>query len=53
MIWVYPLWHKHDGIILKANQVLIDEEVVQAYPDNDGGRWYYDPETGRKVRLNE
>ena len=38
----YPLWRTTPGIVLKTNQILVDGEVVQVYPDNDGGLWYYD-----------
>ena len=38
----YPLWRTTSGIVLKTNQILVDGEVVQAYPDNDGNVWYYD-----------
>ena len=53
MRWEWPLWKVTQGYNLKINQILVNDKVVQTYPDNDGGRWYYDPETGRKVRLNE
>jgi len=42
-----PLWHIHKGIVLKVGQILIDDEVFQTYPDNDGGYWYFDK--NRKV----
>lgn len=53
MTWRYPLWYTTEGITLKTNQILVDGEVIQAYPDNDGGLWYYDPETGKEVRVDE
>lgn len=42
-----PLWYVTEGRTLKTNQIIVDDEVVQAYPDNDGacgttikrGRW--------------
>ena len=48
----FPLWHRHKGYVLKTNQILVDEEVVQAYPDNDGGLWYYN-KNGKAVRVDE
>jgi hypothetical protein len=47
--WRYPLWHSHEGYALKSGQIVVNERIVQTYPDNDGGCWYYDPETGKKV----
>lgn len=44
----FPLWHTHSGVILKTNQIVVDGEVVQAYPDNNGGLWYYGKD-GKKV----
>ena len=44
----FPLWQTTPGIVLKTNQILVDGEVVQAYPDNDGGLWYRDKK-GKKV----
>ena len=44
----YPLWRTTSGIILKTNQILVDGEVVQAYPDNNGGLWYWNKK-GEKV----
>ena len=43
-----PLWYVTEDRTLKTNQILVDDEVVQAYPDNDGGLWYYD-KTGKVV----
>lgn len=37
-----PLWHTHPGWILKVNQIIVNDEVIQTYPDNDGRCWYYD-----------
>ena len=48
----YPLWKTTEDWVLKTGQILIDDEVVQTYPDNDGGYWYYDKK-GREVRINE
>lgn len=45
----YPLWSVTDGIVLKMGQKIIKGIVVQTYPDNDGGYWYKDPETGEEV----
>lgn len=47
-----PLWHTHPGIVLKPGQIEVDEEIVQTYPDNDGGRWYYDKD-GERVIVRE
>ena len=41
MKWEYPLWRITEGYPLKAGQILIDDEVVQTYPDNDGTGGYY------------
>lgn len=46
----FPLWHSHPYRMLKTNQILVDDEVVQAYPDNDGGLWYKD-KNGEKVVI--
>lgn len=43
-----PLWHTHSGRVLKPGQIELDGEIVQTYPDNDGGMWYYDKD-GKKV----
>ena len=51
MKWEYPLWRVTEGISLKPNQIIVDGEVVQTYPDNDGNLWYYDPKTGRQVII--
>lgn len=51
--WRYPLWHSHEGFALKTGQIVVDEPVIQTYPDNDGGSWYYDPETGEQKRIKE
>ena len=45
-----PLWHTHPGIVLKTGQILVDGEVIQTYPDNDGGKWYYDKD-GREIHV--
>ena len=47
----FPLWHIHQGRVLKAGQILLNDKVVQTYPDNDGGCWYYDPDTCQAVRI--
>ena len=33
--------------------MLINGLYVEAYPDNDGGLWYYHPVTGRATTVNE
>lgn len=48
----YPLWRVTDGIVLKPGQIIIDDEVIQTYPDNDGGYWYYGKD-GEVVRVYE
>ena len=45
-----PLWHIHEGFVLKVGQIVVDDKVVQTYPDNDGGVWYYDKD-GRTVHI--
>lgn len=47
-----PLWHVHEGIVLKPGQIIVDGKVIQTWPDNDGGMWYYD-EYGRMVTIGE
>ena len=51
--WKYPLWSSHPGYKLKAGQIVVKEQIVQTYPDNDGGAWYWDPETGKQKRVKE
>lgn len=46
----YPLWKITEGRSLKTGQILVDDEVVQTYPDNDGGRWYYN-KNGEEVHI--
>lgn len=29
----------------------VNNRIVKMYPDNDGGLWYYHPETGKVVRI--
>lgn len=54
MKWEYPLWQVTEGMPLRTGQIKIDgERIVQTYPDNDGGYWYYHPETGKVVRVEE
>lgn len=53
MKWEYPLWRVTEGIELKTNQRIVDGEVVQTYPDNDGNLWFYHPKTGKKVTIRE
>lgn len=45
----YPLWHTHPGRIPHTNQIVIGEEVVDVYPDNDGNIWYYDKDRKKVV----
>ena len=51
--WRYPLWYSHEGYALKTGQKLIKGQIVQTYADNDGGAWYYDPETGDRKKVKE
>ena len=37
-----PLWHIHEGLVLRTNQIVVDEEIINVYPTNDGRMWYYD-----------
>lgn len=37
-----PLWHVHEGLVPRSGQRVIDGEIVNVYPDNDGRMWYYD-----------
>ncbi len=46
----YPLWKITEGVPLKSGQIIINDEIVQTWPDNDGGVWYYDKE-GREVHI--
>jgi hypothetical protein len=36
---------------LKGNEREINGRIVRLYPDNNGGLWYWHPETGREVRI--
>lgn len=51
MRWEYPLWKVTEGYNLKPGQIVVNDVIIQTYPDNDGGQWYYDPKTGKTVRL--
>lgn len=51
MKWEYPLWRVTEGYPLKPGQIVIDDIIVQTYPDNDGNRWYYHPKTGEVVTI--
>lgn len=31
----------------------VNGRLVIAYPDNDGGFWYYHPETGRRINIEK
>ena len=46
-----PLWHTHEGLVPKTNQIVLDDEIINVYPDNDGGLWFYHPKTRTVVRL--
>ena len=47
----FPLWHTHQGRIPKTNQIVIGDEIINVYPDNDGGSWYY--KNGKAVKVDE
>ena len=47
-----PLWHVHEGFVLKINQIVVDDEIVNVYPTNDGQMWYYDKQ-GRVVIVDD
>lgn len=47
----FPLWHTHQGRIPKTNQIVIGDEIINVYPDNDGGCWYY--KDGKAVKVDE
>ena len=36
---------------LKGNEREINGRIVRLHPDNNGGLWYWHPETGREVRI--
>lgn len=36
-----PLWHTREGLVPKTNQIVVDNEIVNVYPTNDGQMWYY------------
>jgi len=38
---MYGIWIQYDGFRVKA------------FPDNDGGLWFYHPETRMTVRITE
>lgn len=48
----YPLWKAVEGRVLKLGQILIDDEIIQTYPDNDGGYWYYN-KNGEVVHVHD
>lgn len=39
-----PLWHVHEGLVPRTNQIVVDDEIVNVYPTNNGQMWYYDKE---------
>lgn len=43
-----PLWHTHEGLVPRFNQIVVGDRIVDAFPDNDGRVWYWD-ENGKKV----
>lgn len=43
-----PLWRVHEGLVPRGNQIVVDGEIVNVYPTNDGQMWYYD-KNGRVV----
>ena len=45
-----PLWHVHEDLVPKNGQIIVDGKLVQTWPDNDGGLWYYDQD-GKKVII--
>mgnify|MGYP007104064308 CR=1 FL=1 len=45
-----PLWHIHEGLVPKVNQIVVDDEIINVYPTNDGQMWYYDKQ-GRVVII--
>lgn len=47
----YPLWKTTESN-LKLGQIIVDDTIVQTYPDNDGGVWYYHPKTKRRVQIS-
>lgn len=47
-----PYWRSEEGIKLKHGQRMINGRIVMVYPDNDGGLWFYHPETGRMTILS-
>ena len=51
--WVNPYWTVTEGLTLKRGQIMIGESIVQTWPDDDGGAWYYDPETGERKKVAE
>ena len=45
-----PLWHIDEGLVPRNGQIIVDGELVQTYPDNDGGAWYKDKD-GKTVYV--
>ena len=40
-------------ILRRINKLIeVDGTWVEAWPDNDGGLWYYDPETGEVKHID-
>ena len=49
----FPLWHTHKGLVAKTNQIVFEDEVINVYPDNDGGLWFYHPRTRNRETVDE
>lgn len=47
-----PLWHTHEGLVPKTNGIVVNDRIIKVYPDNNGGLWYWHPETGEKVVIS-
>lgn len=47
-----PLWHIHEGLIPRTNQIVVNEEIINVYPTNDGQMWYYDNK-GKEVIVHD
>ena len=31
-----PLWHVHEGLVPRTNQIVVDDQIVNVYPDDNG-----------------
>ena len=47
----FPLWRTHEGRTPRTYQIVLDDEIINVYPDNDGNVWYYHPKTREKVII--